>query len=275
MKNDNLSKRMKDFYESVAKTKLLKKVPVAIRIDGRAFHNFTKGFDKPFDEILMASMQKTMKYLCENIQGCVLGYTQSDEITLILIDYINQDSSAWFGYDVQKLCSISASMATMVFNDYFGETVNERYNFMTSETGAQIYQGTIEEFDAKFDNYFSKIGKAMFDSRCFNVPIGEVTNLILDRQNDATNNSIQSLGQAEFSHEELKGKSCNEIQDMLMLYHGINWNDLPIHKKRGSCCIKADINGKNQWIIDNHIPIFKGEGRKYIEKLIKSGDTHE
>lgn len=275
MKNDNLSKRMKDFYESVTKTKLMKKVPVAIRIDGRTFHNFTKGFDKPFDEILITSMQKTMKYLCENIQGCVLGYTQSDEITLILIDYTNPDSSAWFGYDVQKLCSISASMATMAFNDYFRETVNKCYNFMTSENGTQLYQGNIEERDAKFDNYFSKIGKAMFDSRCFNIPKEEVTNLILDRQNDATNNSIQALGQAEFSHEELHGKSCNEIQDMLVTEHGINWNDLPIHKKRGSCCINKAVLGMSQWMIDTHIPIFKGEGREYIEKLIRSEATYE
>ena len=259
---------MKVFYESVPKTKLMRKIPVAIRIDGKCFHKFTEGFEKPFDNLFIKAMQNTMQYLCSNIQGCVLGYTQSDEITLIFTDYEKTDSSAWFGYDVQKLCSVAASMATMSFNEFFGKAVNEQYNYMTSEAGAQNCKLTIEELDAQYDIYFSRIGKAMFDARCFNIPREEVVNLILDRQNDATNNSIQALGQSEFSHKELNGKSCNEIQDMLMLECGINWNDLPIHNKRGSCCVKLDVNGKLQWVIDNHIPIFKGEGRKYIEKLI-------
>lgn len=91
---DELGVRMKEYYESIPKTKLVRRTPVAISIDGKAFHTFTKGFKKPFDTVLLNSMQETMKYLCSNIQGCVLGYTQSDEITLILIDYKNLNSSA-------------------------------------------------------------------------------------------------------------------------------------------------------------------------------------
>ena len=117
--NDELGKRMKEYYEGVPNTKLMRRTPVAIRLDGKAFHTFTRGFQKPFDEVLIKSMQETTKYLCENIQGCVLGYTQSDEITLILVDYKNLDSSAWFDYKVQKMCSIAASMATMAFNQFF------------------------------------------------------------------------------------------------------------------------------------------------------------
>lgn len=123
----NIGTRMKTFYEEVSKTKLMKRTPVAIRIDGRAFHTFTKGFNKPFDQTLMSAMQATMKYLCENIQGCVLGYTQSDEITLILVNYQKLNSSAWFDYEVQKLCSISASMTTMAFNLYFREIATSKY----------------------------------------------------------------------------------------------------------------------------------------------------
>lgn len=104
--NDELGKRMKEFYESVPKTRLVRKTPVAIRIDGKAFHTFTRGFEKPFDRVLIKAMQETMRYLCKNIQGCVFGYTQSDEITLILIDYQKLDSDAWFGYEVQKICSM-------------------------------------------------------------------------------------------------------------------------------------------------------------------------
>lgn len=112
---DDLEKRMKTFYEQVPKTKLMRRCPVAIRINGKSFHTFTKNFQKPFDEVLIRTMQDTMKYLCENIQGCALGYTQSDEITLILIDYKKLTSSTWFEYEVQKICSIAASMATMAF----------------------------------------------------------------------------------------------------------------------------------------------------------------
>ena len=116
--HDDLGTRMKEFYEQVPKTRLVRRMPAAIRIDGKAFHTFTKGFRKPFDDILIKTMQETTKYLCENIQGCVLGYTQSDEITLILVDYQKLTSSAWFDYEVQKLCSISASMATIAFNKF-------------------------------------------------------------------------------------------------------------------------------------------------------------
>ena len=114
--HDDLGTRMKTYYEQIPKTKLIRRMPVIIRIDGKAFHTFTRGFKKPFDEILIQSMQETTKYLCENIQGCVLGYTQSDEITLVLVDYQRFETSAWFDYEVQKMCSIAASMATMAFN---------------------------------------------------------------------------------------------------------------------------------------------------------------
>lgn len=116
--NDDLGKRMKEYYEQISKTKLMRRCPVVLRIDGRAFHTFCRSFNKPFDDILVKTMQDTMKYLCENIEGCVLGYTQSDEISLLLIDYKKLDTAAWFDYEVQKLCSISASMATLAFNKF-------------------------------------------------------------------------------------------------------------------------------------------------------------
>jgi tRNA(His) 5'-end guanylyltransferase len=262
MDNSELAKRMK-CYELVPKNVLMKKTPVAIRIDGKAFHTFTKGFQKPFDDILIKTMQETMKYLCENIQGCVLGYTQSDEITLILIDYKKLTSDAWFDYEVQKICSIAASMATMAFNRLFRE------NFNKYDLDNQLdYAKTL----------FKKLDSAMFDARCFNIPKEEVTNLIYWRQLDASRNSIQMMGQSNFSHKELQNKSCNQIQDMLMLEKGINWNDLETYKKRGSCCIKnIDLdeygnNWGNGWIIDKEIPIFKGEDRKYIDDLIFVGE---
>ena len=251
--NDDLGKRMKEFYETVPKTRLVRRMPVAIRIDGKAFHTFTRGFAKPFDRVLMTSMQRTMQYLCENIQGCVLGYTQSDEITLILVDYKTLTSGAWFDYEVQKMCSISASMATMAFNKFFE---NEVVNYEESGTD---YVRTLVKACQK---------GAMFDARCFNIPKEEVTNLIYWRQLDASRNSIQMVGQANFSHKELQNKSCSMIQDMLMLQKGINWNDFAVDEKRGSCCIKTE----EGFIIDRNIPIFKGDGREYVDKLIFIGE---
>ena len=272
--NDELGTRMKEFYEGVPKTRLVRRMPVAIRLDGKAFHTFTRGFEKPFDEVLGKSMRETMKYLCENIQGCVLGYTQSDEITLILVDYQNLNSCAWFDYEVQKMCSISASMATMAFNKFFTKNVN--YFEMTHE-----HDDTINEYCTTLVNAAEK--GAMFDARCFNIPKEEVCNLIYWRQLDATRNSIQMVGQANFSHKELQKKSCNMIQEMLFAEKGINWNDYPTYLKRGSCCIKTTIQNPNVdikdgvypksiWMIDLDIPIFKGDGRQYIDKLIYVGE---
>lgn len=277
--NDKLGKRMKEYYENIPKTKLMRRTPVAIRIDGKSFHSFTKGFKKPFDDILIKSMQETMKYLCENIQGCVLGYTQSDEITLILVDYKNLNSCAWFDYEVQKMCSIAASMATMAFNKFFTVNIKEEIAEYRASSAPQSIKA--QERIKKYHNSLKQASEkgAMFDARVFNIPKEEVTNLIYWRQLDATRNSIQMVGQANFSHKELQNKSCNDIQNMLLIEKDINWNNLPTYQKRGSCCIKQilqnpDVDIKDsycmrkEWIIDNNIPVFKDEGREYIEHLI-------
>ena len=115
---DNLGDRMKMHYENLTKTKLIQEVPVIIRLDGKAFHTFTRKFEKPFDSILVKTMQETTKYLCENIQNCIFGYTQSDEISLVLTKPLIS-SEVWFDYEVQKLCSVSASMATLAFLQNF------------------------------------------------------------------------------------------------------------------------------------------------------------
>ena len=268
--HDDLGNRMKTFYECIPKTKLMRRTPVAIRIDGKAFHTFTRGFHKPFDDVLIRAMQDTTKYLCENIQGCVLGYTQSDEITLILVDYQNFETAAWFDYEVQKMCSIAASMATMAFNKAFHQAFDEwgRDNLPDWDEGGtnQPVEENLMKLAKAYNTAFEK--GAMFDARVFNIPKEEVANLIYWRQLDATRNSIQMVGQANFSHKELQNKSCNMIQDMLLTQKDINWNDFPTYKKRGSCCIKVDNLKRSSWIIDKDIPIFKGEDREYIDKLI-------
>ena len=292
--HDDLGTRMKTFYEQIPKTKLMRRTPVIIRIDGKAFHTFTRGFQKPFDEVLIQTMQETTKYLCENIQGCVLGYTQSDEISLVLIDYQRFETSAWFDYEIQKMCSIAASMATMAFNKCFAKNITD----WISKNAPSFHEAWHNpEYETLYHAYLNASKKgAMFDARVFNIPKEEVTNCIYWRQLDASRNSIQMVGQDNFSHKELQNKSCNDIQDMLKTQKGINWNDFPTYLKRGSCCIKEDYfipedelheNHRNnlqprtidpdedeygvwrsRWIVDKEIPIFNGEGRDYIEKFV-------
>jgi len=259
--HDDLGTRMKENYETIPKIKLMRRTPVAIRIDGKAFHTFTRGFKRPFDENLMNVMQSTMLNLCENIQGCVFGYTQSDEITLILIDYQKLNSAAWFDYEVQKICSVSASMATLYFNKAF--------SLMNINNLKGLKEKSEEE--KKYLEVLCKAATkgALFDSRCFNIPKEEVTNLIYWRQIDATKNSIQMAGRAYFSHKELQGKNTSMIQDMLHEVHGINWNNYSIPKKRGTACFKDD-DGK--WILDMKMPILKGKDREYVDKHIFVGE---
>ena len=251
MNKDNLGDRMKENYENRAKTQLLRRTPVIIRLDGKAFHTFTRGFKKPFDNILTETMQQTMLTLCKEIQGCVLGYTQSDEITLVLTDYKNLETAAWFDYDIQKVCSVSASIATLAFNRGFLKKMMQNKVGLANSVHFQAWTKG-----------------ALFDSRCFNIPKEEVANCILWRQQDAIRNSINSVGQANFSHKELQGLSTDQILKKLLEEKQIDWNKLPVHLQRGSCCIKREVNGVDSWFIDTEIPIFKGEDRDYIEKLI-------
>ena len=262
--HDDLGTRMKTFYENTYRFGMTRRMPVAIRIDGKAFHTFTKGFVRPFDKVLSNAMVRTMGYLCENIQGCVFGYTQSDEITLILLDYQTLTTDAWFGYEIQKICSISASMATMAFNKFFADEVDKWYDTALDK----IEEGTLDwdMVNKQLEKYKKAFNAgAMFDSRCFNVPKEEVCNLIYWRQLDATRNSIQMMGQANFSHAELQGKSCNDIQDMLMEKKNINWNNTPTPWKRGTAWRKG-------FGTDFNMPVLKGEDRKYVDDLIFIGE---
>lgn len=284
MDKTTLGDRMKNNYENITRYYLTRRMPVIIRVDGRSFHTFTKGFKKPFDDVLVKTMQDTMKYLCENIQGCVLGYTQSDEISLILTDYAEFTTDAWFGNNLQKMCSVSASMATLAFNKFFSEQVQDFMYACCDDFGDDVLPEKQNDYELAHNVYFKKFNAAMFDSRVFTIPKEEVCNYLIWRQQDATRNSIQSVGQANFSQKELHGKSCNNIQDMLMLQKSINWNDYSTTLKRGSCCIKIDdglteydetgnicgYTQRSKWIIDNEIPIFS-QDRNYIEKLINVG----
>ena len=274
-KKDSLGDRMKR-YEGVSRNFLTRRIPVIIRLDGKAFHTFTKGMKKPFDRILMGTMQDTMKYLCESIQGCVFGYTQSDEITLVLTDYATVATDAWFSYNVQKMTSIAASMATLAFNKCFTDVVEAALQYYDMESSIQ---GALD-FD--YSVYEDKFWRALFDARVFSIPKDEVCNCLVWRQQDATRNSIEAVGQANFSHKELHCKSCNDIQEMLWSQKGINWNDFPVDCKRGSCCYRTEktlpmqdprapekeiMVSRRIWVVEQEPPIFT-QNREYVERWL-------
>ena len=214
MKNCPINQRMNDNYELRARSYLTRRTPVIMRLDGKAFHTYTRGMQKPFDYDLMDMMRSTAKFLCEEIQGAKMAYTQSDEISILITDYAKLSTNAWFDYQVQKMCSVAASMATAKFN-----------------------QLAIDFQMTNYNHYVKEIALAFFDCRVFNVPKEEVANYFLARQKDAVENSISMLAQSLYPHKVLQGKNGGEMQEMCF-QKGENWNDLPFAAKRGSTVIK-------------------------------------
>lgn len=230
-KKDSLGDRIKENYENRSKTYLTRRTPVIIRLDGKAFHTFTRHLKKPYDEVFHRAMNSTLQYLCKNIQGCKFGYTQSDEISLLLTDYDTLTTDAFFDYNVQKICSIAASMATLQFNKAFRTYVNEY------TAGKTLDSYSIELLKAKDKS-------AMFDARCFNIPESEISNCFLWRFLDCYRNSVQMLGQTHFSHKELHKLNSSQIQEKLFQERDINYASCPEEFKNGVCAMK---NSDGAW----------------------------
>jgi len=234
---DSLGDRMKG-YELCLDIALPRRLPLIIRVDGKAFHTFTRGFERPFDSRMSHSMAAAAKAFCEHASGCFLAYSQSDEITFVLYDDMNLNTQPWMGKIKRKLESVSASIVTIGFIDMF--------------CSRDLLDGVIPH------NYHG------FDSRAFVVPNDdEVLNNLIWRQQDSTRNSIQMVGQANFSHKQLQGKSNADIQEMLFQEKGINWNDTPTKFKRGFCVYKEN----NKWVVDDEIPVFT-QDRDFINNII-------
>lgn len=210
--DNNLSTRMKR-YEASSKILLSRRSYVILRIDGAHFHTYTKGFDKPFDENIIAAMQSATQYVCEQAQGCKLGYVQSDEASFLLTDFDELTTDAWFDNQLQKLVSVSASLFTAEFNRYMDFT-------------RDMIKGIPEKL-------------ATFDARAFTLPDNvEVMNYFLWRIKDAERNSLAGLCQANYSHKELMNKNAAQQQELLF-QKGINWNDVDEYHKRGTLIVPA------------------------------------
>jgi tRNA(His) 5'-end guanylyltransferase len=222
MKNDALGDRMKEFYEDRTRIKLPRRTFTIIRIDGKAFHTYTKGLQRPFDQGLIEDMNTTTAYLCKNIQGVKFGYVQSDEISLVLTDFDELGTHAWFDNNLQKMVSVAASMATSEFN---------KLRLMRYMEDSMIF---LEPED------IGKFKMAEFDARAFQIPfIDEVKNYFIWRQQDAVRNSISSVAQSLYSTKELHGVKTDQMQE-LIFQKGINWNDYDFRMKRGAVIGKVE-----------------------------------
>ena len=217
---DSLGDRMKGHYEDRTRFLLPRRTYTILRIDGKAFHSYTKDCARPFDAPLMEDMDLTAVALCRQIEGAQIAYVQSDEISLLLTDFADSQTQAWFDGNLQKLVSISASIATAQFNSC-------RWQRLLDAQGVADLRGG---------------PTAHFDSRAFTVPDpAEVENYFIWRQQDATRNSVSMTAQAHLPHERLQGKTSDEMQEMLWQECGINWNDMPGGFKRGRCVVRATV----------------------------------
>lgn len=292
MKSDDLGDRMKR-YEDTNRFILPRRTYTIIRIDGKAFHTYTRGCDKPFDTGLIEDMQQTTLALCKQIQGCKFGYTQSDEISLVLTDFDDLNTTAWFDGNIQKITSVAASIATAEFNklrllrkikDYTIDFQQIRHDFAGDVTYSTLYYVDPGIHD-EYKEWSERL--AHFDARVWTIPSrSEVLNYLLWRQNDASKNSISMVALSAASHKELDGKNSNEKQEIIFQKLGKNWNDYPIVQKRGSCIYKKLPNvpfnisgeiapalyGLNQlmrpeWFIDKESPRFNDDWNWFENKI--------
>ena len=205
---DTLGDRMKMYEAEALHNNQRADKYAMIRLDGNHFHTWVKsvGLRKPFDTRMISAMQKTTLELCKNINTCIMGYCQSDEISLVLKKGENETSEPWFNNRVQKLCSISASICSVAFNDAIREQYEDEY-----------------------------IKPAYFDSRVIFLPsLDEVVNCLIWRQNDCIKNSISTFAQSMFSQKELLNKNQNEQLEMMLTIKNKDWNDLPNDYKFGA-----------------------------------------
>lgn len=255
----SLEKRMKR-YEAVSDNMLPIRMPVIIRLDGWHFKTFTKGLVKPFDEIFREAMLQTTLHLCKELPGVVLGYTQSDEISLLISDYKSLDIDSWFDNRLNKLLSIPAGMTAVKFNEEFAQIAINTFTDKIPETGLDVKLTNI--YDEKYNN-------AIFDARAFVIPEDDVINYFYWRQKDAIRNGIEMVGKTYLTHQELHKKSCDMIIEMLKEKE-INWNEYDTWLTRGVCVYKKLDEEKNKmkWKNDKDIPMFKNESRTYLKDII-------
>lgn len=198
----NLNERMKLYEQQEIGRRFLPLLPIIARLDGRSFHSFTRGLDRPFDYRLSNLMTEVTKFLIEETNACI-GYTQSDEISLVFYSG-DVESQIYFDAKIFKMTSILAALTTAQFNKWLPVYLPEKLDCTP-----------------------------IFDCRVWNVPSKEeATNALIWREQDAIRNSVSMAAQSYYSHKQLHGKSSSNMLDML-LCKDVNWHDYPVFFKRG------------------------------------------
>jgi len=230
---DELGDRMKKNYENRTRILLPRRTYTLIRVDGKAFHTYTRGCERPFDAGLIADMDETACYLCKNIQGAKIGFVQSDEISILMTDFETHQTDAWFDGNIQKIVSVAASMATSKFNQLrLMRAIHEKLYDCE-------FDGSMERME--IINFMKTTKLAEFDARTFTIPSKtEVMNYFIWRQQDTVRNSISSVAQTLYSSKELNGKNMSQQQDMIH-EKGQNWNDFTPQEKRGRFIFKQEV----------------------------------
>lgn len=257
--SDSLGDRMKK-YEDASRLYLPRRLPVIIRLDGKAFHTWTRGLPRPYCASLMDAMDKVAKHLCEQVQNVAMAYVQSDEISLLLVDYKDIKTTSWFDSNIQKMASVSAGLASSKL----------------TALSPTIFGGLRDS-----------VKEAVFDARVFVLPPGEVNNYFIWRQQDWNRNSLAMLAQSLYSHKELQGKGRAE-QHELCFQKGHNWAALSSHIKDGRVVVKREIERdystefvpgepagtrelgtviRREWHVPEETPVFVNN-RSFVEKFI-------
>jgi len=263
---DELGDRMKSHYENRTRVFLPRRTYTIIRVDGKCFSSFTKNLVKPFDTGLVEDMDETAKYLCKNIQGAVIGFVQSDEISILMTDFATHQTDAWFDGNIQKIVSVAASLATSKFN----QLRLKRNAELMLEYSVQFVSDNNSKIVNKIEDFIDNFKLAEFDARTFTIPAkSEVMNSLIWRQQDTVRNSISSVAQSLYSHKELNGKNMSVQQEMIF-QKGVNWNDYDSKLKRGRLVMKEkyDKEGteRTRWIISD-CPTFS-QNPEFLDSLI-------
>lgn len=253
----SLGDRMKDFYESRSKIKLLRRIYTLVRIDGQAFKTYTSNLKRPFDEGLMEDMEEATKYACSKIQGAKFGYVQSDEITILITDFEDINTDAWFDNDIQKLASLTASYVATKFNQL--RIIRALSNNYSVDDDGMIQSKSVIEL-------IQKIKLANFDSRAFQLPTKtEVENYFIWRQQDIIRNSISSAARVHYSSKLLEKVNSDKKIEMLK-EKGVDWNSIDRYYKNGRLVYKNTESQKKEWVVASVLKFT--EDRQIISSLI-------
>ncbi len=247
----NLDDRMKS-YEQATRTVLPRRMPIIVRVDGKAFSKYTKQLEKPFDRNFISVMEDVAIALCQEIQGAQIAYSQSDEVSVLVHGYKKFESEPWFANQVQKMVSVAAAVSAATF------TANSWRMWRQHDEAASLDQ----------------IEPAYFDARAFVLPEAEVNNYFVWRQRDGIRNSIQMFASCHFSHSQLHKKSTSEMIEMCKA-KGHDWNALPPSQRHGRCVFKhyesVDGVARNHFRVDTNIPRFVDD-MNFIERFLSTED---